>query len=113
MGDAKDGDDGVGAGDFDFSDECFDHSFVGVVGAGGDQLADVVGDAGERGGVGSGGGGVESDCEFVAAVGELAAGGAEVGETVADESFVHGAVLERCEVAVDLVVGVGDLGVDG
>ncbi|MFG3519950.1 hypothetical protein ACGF5S_06770 [Nocardia nova] len=107
--DAEDGDDGVGAGDFDFGDQRFNQRFAVVVGAGGDQLGDVVGDAGECSGVGSGGSGGEGRCQLVAAVGQLAASGTKLGEAVADELFVHCAVLERGQVAVDLVVGVGDL----
>ncbi|MFI6172981.1 hypothetical protein ACIBCN_39820 [Nocardia sp. NPDC051052] len=91
----------------------FDEGFAGVVGAGVDERGDVVGYFGEGGWVGSGGGGVEGGGEFVTPVGELAVGGAQLGEAVTNELFVHGAVFERGEVAIDFGVGVGDFGVDG
>ncbi len=55
LGDTEDGDDGAGSGDLDFGDEGFDQGFAGLVGAGADDVGDVLGDLSERGRVGRGG----------------------------------------------------------
>ncbi|WP_435158918.1 hypothetical protein [Amycolatopsis sacchari] len=76
LGDAEDGDDGAGAGDLDFGDEGFDQGFAGLIGAGVDDVGDVLGDFREGGRVGRGRFGVKRGGQFVTAGGELLAGGA-------------------------------------
>ncbi|WP_264766420.1 hypothetical protein [Nocardia macrotermitis] len=113
LGDPEDGDDGAGAGDLDFGDERFDQGFAGLVAAVGDECGDVVGDVVQGGRGGLGGGVFDGGDEFVAAAGALADGVPQCGQAWADHVRIHGVVFERGEIAVDLGVGVGDLGADG
>lgn len=113
MGDAEDRDEPVGAGDGDLGDEGFDKCLGLVVGAAGDDLGDVVGHRRQGGGFGGGGLVVEREGEFVAADAELLGLGAEFGESVGDEFFVRRAALERGQVSVDGLPGLGDLVLDG
>ncbi|WP_280267568.1 hypothetical protein [Nocardia wallacei] len=74
LGDAVDGDDGVGSGDLDFGNECRNESLADFVGAGGDECGDVIGDLGQCGGIWEGGRRVDDGDQFVASSGELSAG---------------------------------------
>ncbi|MEU6582132.1 hypothetical protein [Nocardia sp. NPDC046763] len=94
-------------------DQGFDQRLgLGVVAAG-DDLDDVVGDPVQDCGRGRAGNAGERFGELIAAGEELRCLGAQFGQSAADEFGFEGAVLERGQVAVDGLLGFGELGCDG
>ncbi|NNH73155.1 hypothetical protein HLB23_25395 [Nocardia uniformis] len=83
------------------------------VAATGDDVGDVVRDAGQQIGCRCGGGVVEGVGEFVALVGELCCLGAQFGQSGAEGFSVEAAVFERGQVAVDHLLGFGEFGGEG
>jgi hypothetical protein len=102
-----------GAEDLDLVDECFDEGFALKVGADFDDRIDVVCDLAEGCAWGHDGFVVDLCGEFGVAAAELLLLGAEGGESGGEGFFVEGSALEGGQVAVDGLVGLGEVGLDG
>lgn len=110
-GDLEDGDDSL-VGDADFVDEGFDRSFA-FAGAGSDGVGEVGPEPIKGAGCGWLGLPVEGVGEVVAAGLELCQFVPELLDAGSGGGVVHGLVLERRVVAIDLCLGGGDLGGNG
>ncbi|WP_238424340.1 hypothetical protein [Micromonospora parastrephiae] len=93
----------------DFGDERFDCGFALGGGAAGHDGAEVVADAGDGAGRRGLGLRCQAGVEFGVPGPELGESLAEVADAGSGGGVVHGAVLERGVVAVDRVLGAGDL----
>jgi hypothetical protein len=99
--------------DLNLVDEGFDEGLALDVGADLDDRADVISDLAEGGAGGHDRLVVDLFGEFGLAVAQLLVLGAQGGEPGGEGLLVEGASLERAEVAVDGLLGLGEFGFDG